>query len=89
MVQMFSGHRVAPDSWTIDERKEFFRIELDERAVTVQKLHGQIEFARIAEAKEYRQTLAKRQAQEAAATAGVPRTPAPSQVEQVAAYATL
>ncbi|KYF67957.1 GIY-YIG nuclease family protein [Sorangium cellulosum] len=73
----------------VNERKEFFRIELDEFAITVQKLHGEIEFARIAEAKEYRQTLAKRQAQEAAKAAGVPLTPAPSQVEQVAAYATL
>ncbi|WP_437954933.1 hypothetical protein WME76_25645 [Sorangium sp. So ce119] len=69
--------------------KEFFRIELDELAVTVEKCHGEIEFARIAEAKEYRQTLAKRQAQEAAKPAGAPLTPAPSQVEQVAAYAAL
>ncbi|WP_437774969.1 DUF4041 domain-containing protein [Sorangium sp. So ce1097] len=73
----------------VNERKEFFRIELDELALTVQKLHGEIEFARIAEAKEYRQTLAKRQAHEAANAAGAPPTPAPSQVERVAAYATL
>ncbi|MGK3962859.1 DUF4041 domain-containing protein [Sorangium sp. So ce118] len=71
----------------VNERKEFFKIELDELALTVRKLHGEIEFIRVPEAKEYRQTTAKRQAQEVAKAAGVPPTPAPSQVEQVAAYA--
>jgi hypothetical protein len=71
----------------VNERKEFFKIEFDELVLTVRKLHGEIEFIQVPEAKEYRQTAAQRQAQEAAKAAGVPPTPAPSQVEQVAAHA--
>ncbi|WP_437816168.1 DUF4041 domain-containing protein [Sorangium sp. So ce1078] len=70
----------------VNERKEFFKIELGELALAVRKLHAEIEFVQIPEAKEYRQTTAKRQAQEAAKTAGAPLTP-PSQAEQMAAYA--
>ncbi|WP_437910496.1 DUF4041 domain-containing protein [Sorangium sp. So ce327] len=71
----------------VNERKEFFRIDLEELTLIVRKLHGEIEFISIPEAKEYRQTAAKRDAQEAAKATGVPPTPSPSQVEQVAAHA--
>ncbi|WP_233591780.1 DUF4041 domain-containing protein [Corallococcus sp. AB011P] len=42
----------------INERKEFFRVGLDEIAEAVRKHHGEFELTRIAEAAEYRKTLA-------------------------------
>jgi hypothetical protein len=71
----------------VNERKEFFKIDLEELTLIVRRLHGEIEFVRIPEAKEYRQTAAQRQAQEAAKATGVSSAPAPSQVEQVATHA--
>ncbi|QAT86126.1 hypothetical protein EJ065_4576 [Corallococcus coralloides] len=42
----------------INERKEFFRVSLDEIAEAVRKHHGEFELTRTAEAAEYRKTLA-------------------------------
>ncbi len=42
----------------INERKEFFRVSLDEIAQAVRKNHGEFELTRLAEAAEYRKTLA-------------------------------
>ncbi|KFA91525.1 DUF4041 domain-containing protein [Archangium violaceum] len=42
----------------INERKEFFRVSLDEIAEAVRKHHGDFELTRVAEAAEYRKTLA-------------------------------
>ncbi|WP_279637429.1 GIY-YIG nuclease family protein [Corallococcus interemptor] len=42
----------------INERKEFFRVSLDEVAQAVRKHHGEFELTRTAEAAEYRKTLA-------------------------------
>lgn len=42
----------------INERKEFFRVTLDEVAEAVRKHHGEFELTRVAEAAEYRKTLA-------------------------------
>jgi len=43
----------------MNDRKEFFRLHLDEIATAVRQTHaGEIEFTRIAEAEEYRKTLA-------------------------------
>jgi hypothetical protein len=42
----------------INERKEFFRVTLDEIAEAVRKNHGDFELTRVAEAAEYRKTLA-------------------------------
>ena len=42
----------------VNERKEFFRVTLDEIAEVVRQHHGEIEFTQMAEAKEYRQSLA-------------------------------
>lgn len=41
----------------INERREFFNVSLDEIKKAVEKNHGQIEFTKLAEAKEYRETL--------------------------------
>ena len=50
-MMMFGRHR-------INERKEFFRVTLDEIAQAVRKHHGEFELTRVAEAAEYRKTLA-------------------------------
>lgn len=50
----FSGRRVN----RINERKEFFRVSLAEIEEAVREHHGEIEFTKIAEAAEYRQTAA-------------------------------
>lgn len=50
----FANHRVN----RINERKEFFRVSLDEIAQAVRTHHGEFELTRIAEAAEYRKTLA-------------------------------
>jgi len=42
----------------INERKEFFRVTLDEIAQAVREHHGEFELTRLAEAAEYRRTLA-------------------------------
>ena len=42
----------------VNERKEFFRVGIDEIAGAVRKHHGEIEITRAAEAVEYRKTLA-------------------------------
>lgn len=42
----------------INERKEFFRVTLDEIAQAVREHHGEFELTRLAEAEEYRKTLA-------------------------------
>ncbi len=43
----------------LNERKEFFRVHLDEIATVARRMHArEIEFTRIAEAEEYRKTLA-------------------------------
>lgn len=60
----------------INYRKEFFRVSLDEIAAAVREFHGEIEFTLLAEAEEYRKTIA-------AVEAGTPleplslRSPAP------------
>jgi len=45
----------------VNTRKEFFRVSLDDIETTVKKHHGDIEFMKIAEAKEYRETVAMRE----------------------------
>ncbi|RKH44533.1 DUF4041 domain-containing protein [Corallococcus sicarius] len=42
----------------INERKEFFRVSLEEIAAAVRKHHGEFELTQLAEAEEYRKTLA-------------------------------
>lgn len=42
----------------INERKEFFRVSLDEIARAVREHHGEFELTKVAEAAEYRKTLA-------------------------------
>jgi hypothetical protein len=42
----------------INNRKEFFRVSLNEIAQAVREFHGEIEFTLLAEAIEYRKTLA-------------------------------
>jgi hypothetical protein len=42
----------------VNERKEFFRVGIDEIAVAVRRHHGEIEITRAAEAIEYRKSLA-------------------------------
>ncbi|WP_437622937.1 GIY-YIG nuclease family protein [Sorangium sp. So ce1151] len=71
----------------INERKEFFHVEIDEVAEVVRKLHGEIEITKLAEAKEHRQSVAKRQERQVAKCAGLPLTPPPSQVEPMPAFA--
>jgi hypothetical protein len=50
----FEGHRVN----RINERKEFFRVPIEQIARTVREQHGDIEITLTAEAAEYRKTLA-------------------------------
>ncbi len=42
----------------VNERKEFFRVSLDEIAAAVRQQHGSIELTRVAEAEDFRKTLA-------------------------------
>ena len=44
----------------VNDRKEFFYATLDEIEQAVQSLHGEIEFTRLAEAKEFTETRALR-----------------------------
>ena len=60
----------------INERKEFFRVSLEEIAEAVRKHHGDFELTRIAEAAEYRKSLALTDEERNAAetsTASAPR----------------
>lgn len=45
----------------INRRKEFFEVTLDQIEATVKENHGEIEFTKLAEAKEYHETLALRE----------------------------
>ena len=42
----------------INSRKEFFRVDLDEVEAIAKKYKADVEFTKLAEAKEYRQSLA-------------------------------
>ena len=44
----------------VNERKEFFRVSLDDIARKVKEMHGEIEFTKLVEAKEFRETIAIR-----------------------------
>ena len=55
--QRFEANRVNK----INPRKEFFRVSLDEIEEAARQYKADITFTRIAEAKEYRQTLALEQ----------------------------
>ncbi len=57
---LFSARRMN----MVNERKEFFRVSLAEIEKHVRELRGEIEFTRVAEAKEYRETLAMLAARE-------------------------
>ncbi len=56
----------------VNLRKEFFRVTLEEIAAEVIKLHGEVEFTRLAEAEDYRKSVAM-------AEAGTVLTPTPGQ----------
>ncbi len=43
----------------VNERKEFFRVSLSEVEKAVLDHHGKFEITKVAEAKDYRQTLAR------------------------------
>lgn len=45
----------------INSRKEFYNVSLQEIEAAVKELHGNIEFKKIAEAKQYRETLERRE----------------------------
>jgi hypothetical protein len=55
-------HRRFADRRTnlVNERKEFFNVTLEEIAAAVAELHGEIELIKVAEAAEYRQSVALR-----------------------------
>lgn len=59
----------------VNERKEFFEIEVDEIVQAVRAMHGEIQITKLAEAKEYRQSRALRQERESASAAGQPAAP--------------
>lgn len=69
--RLFHARRVN----LINERKEFFRVTIDEIAVAVTAHHGEIELTRIAEAPEYRKTLALLKERDG----GGPSAPVPEQ----------
>jgi hypothetical protein len=54
--RLFAARRVN----MINERKEFFRVHIDEIETVVLKHHGTFELTKVAEAREYQQTMAKR-----------------------------
>lgn len=62
----------------VNERKEFFRVSIDEIAEAVRNNHGEIEITKAAEAVEYRKTLAMLQG-----TVATPFTDAPSHLEAI------
>lgn len=45
----------------VNKRKEFYNVSLQEIERAVKELHGEIEFKRLAEAKQYRQTMEQRE----------------------------
>ena len=45
----------------VNRRKEFFQVSLDEIESIVLQNHGEIEFTKLAEARQYRETLALRE----------------------------
>lgn len=55
----------------VNERKEFFRVSIDEIAAFVQRNHGDIEITLAAEAADYRKTIAMMQGSQATLTAQV------------------
>jgi hypothetical protein len=61
----------------INERKEFFRVTLDEIAQAVRKHHGEFELTRVAEAAEYRKTLALLEEERRAASGTPASVPQP------------
>ncbi|WP_437337489.1 DUF4041 domain-containing protein [Sorangium sp. So ce394] len=70
----------------INEKKEFFQVDIDEIAKTVRRMHGEIEITRVAEAEQYRKTVAMRQEREAAQQTSTRVRLAP-EAQPVAAYA--
>lgn len=70
----------------INEKKEFFQVDIEEIARTVRRMHGEIEITRLAEAEQYRKTVAMRQERNAAQVASAPARLAP-QAHPAAAYA--
>ena len=65
----------------VNERKEYFTVEIDEIVAAVRSLHGEVQITKLAEAKEFRQSTSLRQEREHAKAAGLP-TPGPPQVRQ-------
>ncbi|WP_246356914.1 DUF4041 domain-containing protein [Pyxidicoccus fallax] len=61
----------------INERKEFFRVSLDEIARAVNEHHGEFELTKVAEAPEYRKTLALLEEERGAAPEARPDADAP------------
>ncbi|AUX23214.1 uncharacterized protein SOCEGT47_037370 [Sorangium cellulosum] len=61
----------------VNEKKEFFQVEIDEIATAVRRMHGEIEITRAAEAEQYRKTVAMRREREAAQQASAPVRLAP------------
>ena len=41
----------------VNERREFFNVSIDEIKTVVENHHGKIELTKLAEAKEYRETI--------------------------------
>ena len=58
--RLFADRRVN----RINERKEFFRVSLEEIAAAVRQHHGEFELTQLAEAAEYRKTLALQEEEE-------------------------
>lgn len=56
----------------VNERKEFFMISLEEVAAAVHDIHGEIEFTKLAEAVEYRKSVAMRRNAKAASPEAAP-----------------
>ncbi len=52
-------HKIFTDKRVnmVNERREFFNVSLEEIKEVVEKNHGEIEFTKLAEAKEYRETI--------------------------------
>ena len=69
----FTNNRVN----LINERKEFFRVPLDQVETAVGELHGEIEFTKLAEAKDFRETVALQQQQRREAERGMSPSPTP------------
>jgi hypothetical protein len=59
----------------VNERKEFFHVSIDEIAAVVRKSHGSIEITKLAEAEEYRKTVALRNQTAVPPAAHAPSSP--------------